>query len=143
MSESESDQTSEPASATSAFGAELGDAEGAESQHPVSPTDADEGAVEASSSGEESDASKPATNRFAILWFTLARIGLLLLVGILLYLVGARAWLLLLLALIISGLLSYLLLQPLRDAVSIRMAERVDASRARRAAAQAEEDDIY
>lgn len=43
----------------------------------------------------------------------------------LLYLVGARGFLLLVLAFLISGLLSFVVLAPLRDAMSARLARRL------------------
>lgn len=75
--------------------------------------------------------------------YTLARIGLLLAVAAVLYLVGVRSYLLVVLALLLSGLLSYVVLGRLRDAVSMKVAQRVDASREKRAAAQRAEEDLY
>jgi len=77
-----------------------------------------------------------------MLWYTLARIGLFLAAAAVLYLVGVRSWILIVLAFLISGALSLFVLGGLRDAVSVRMSERVEQRRAKRAEAQAAEDDL-
>jgi hypothetical protein len=81
--------------------------------------------------------------KYPLLLYTLARLGLLIVVGAVLYLAGARTWLLVILAFLISGLLSYVVLGRLRDGVSAKVATRIDASRERRAAASDAEDDLY
>lgn len=78
-----------------------------------------------------------------VLLYTVARILVFLVVAGILYLFGARGFLLLLLAVIISGLISFILLNRLRDQVSERVAARMDASKERRERAAAAEDDIY
>ena len=62
--------------------------------------------------------------RHAGLWYTGARIVLLAVVAGILYLVGARGFLLLLLAFLISGLISFVVLAKWREALSVRLAER-------------------
>lgn len=104
---------------------------GGESAEHLQPAAVDE-------SSEAADGS-----RYALLLYTLARIGLLLAVGGVLYLLGARTWLLVVLAFAVSGLLSFIVLSPLRDAISARMAARVDANKAKRAAAVQAEEDLY
>lgn len=54
----------------------------------------------------------------ALLYYTAARVVLFAVALGLLYLLGARSWLLLLLALLASGLASYILLSRQRDAVA-------------------------
>ncbi|MDQ1249544.1 MAG: hypothetical protein QG597_3919 [Actinomycetota bacterium] len=102
-----------------------------------------EAAAAESADAQPADAALPTGPKHPLLLYTLARLGLLVVVGALLYVVGARSWLLVLLALLISGLLSYIVLGRLRDGVSAKVAARVDAGRERRAAATAEEDDLY
>ena len=77
----------------------------------------------------------------AVLWYTLARFALLAVVAGVLYLAGARGAFLLLLALLISGLLSYIVLGKLRDLISIGIANRVDRKAQERAARLAKEDE--
>jgi hypothetical protein len=81
--------------------------------------------------------------RHALLLYTLARLGLLVVAGAVLYVAGARSWFLLVLAFLLSGLLSFILLGRLRDAVSAKVSGRIDATRQRRAAAASAEDDLY
>ena len=83
------------------------------------------------------------TDSHPILVYTAARLGLLLLVGLPLYLAGARGLLLLVGAFLISGLLSFILLDGTRarfsDSVSGffgRINDRIDA------AARAEDDEL-
>jgi Protein of unknown function (DUF4229) len=57
--------------------------------------------------------------------YTLARAAILGATLAVLWLVGARGILLVLLAVLISGLISYFALSGMRDAVSARVAERV------------------
>ncbi len=78
-----------------------------------------------------------------VMLYTLARVALLAVTAGLLYLLGARSWLLLVLALLVSGLLSFIFLGKLRDAMSVRMDRRLTAARARREAAARAEDDLY
>ncbi len=78
---------------------------------------------------------------YAILLYTLARIGLLFLVGFVLYLLGMRSILLIVVAFLISGLLSFFLLDRLRDAVSARFADRLARSKQASAARAAAEDE--
>lgn len=92
-------------------------------------------------SGVESPAA-PATGH-PFLLYTVARVLVFLAVAGILYLFGARGLMLLLLAVIISGLVSFIVLSSLRDKVSERVAARMDASRERRERAAAAEDDIF
>lgn len=77
-----------------------------------------------------------------ILWYSLARLVLLIVVGGILFLFGARGVLLLLLALLISGLVSFLVLDRLRNVVSLRVVERSERARSARQQRLAEEDDL-
>lgn len=76
-----------------------------------------------------------------MLWYTLARIALLAVVAGMLYLAGARGALLLLLALIISGLLSYIVLGRLRDMISVGISNRVERKAEERRQRQSVEDE--
>lgn len=58
--------------------------------------------------------------------YTTMRLLLLLLVALVLYAVGARGFLLIVLAALISAALSYLLLRGQRDALALRIAQRVE-----------------
>jgi len=60
----------------------------------------------------------------ALLKYTLLRLGLLAVTAGVLYLVGVRGWLLLLLAFLISGLVSIFALNRARDDVSVSLATR-------------------
>ena len=77
-----------------------------------------------------------------ILWYSLARLVVLILVGAILYGFGARGVLLLVLALLISGLVSFLVLDRLRNVVSLRVVERAERARSAREQRLAEEDDV-
>lgn len=77
-----------------------------------------------------------------LLWYSLARLVLLIVVGGILFLFGARGVLLLLLALLISGLVSFLVLDRLRNVVSLRVVERSERARSARQQRLAEEDDL-
>jgi Protein of unknown function (DUF4229) len=85
----------------------------------------------------------------ATLAYTSARILLLVVALILLYLVGARGLLLLALAFVVSGILSYVLLSRQRDRISSALTARVRNGRQRAAGfrtrleqgAQAEDED--
>lgn len=97
-----------------------------------------------SAAADDQQVAAPAAGpRYALLLYTLARLGLLIAVGAVLYLLGARTWLLVVLAFAISGLLSFVVLSPLRDAISARMAQRMDANKAKRAEAVRAEEDLY
>lgn len=61
-----------------------------------------------------------------VLSYTLARIGLFAVSAGVLYLVGARGILLLILALLVSGVASYVLLARQRDAISARVSDRLN-----------------
>lgn len=69
----------------------------------------------------------------ATLAYTSARILLLVVALILLYLVGARGLLLLALAFVVSGILSYVLLARQRDRISSALTARVRNGRQRAA----------
>ena len=75
--------------------------------------------------------------------YTAARILVFLAAAGVLYLFGARGFLLLVLAVLVSGLISFIVLNRLRDQVSERVAARMDASRERRERAAAAEDDVF
>lgn len=77
-----------------------------------------------------------------MLWYTLARIGLFLAAAAVLFAFGVRGWIMIVLAFLISGALSLFVLGKLRDAVSVQVSQRVEQRRARRAEAQAAEDDL-
>jgi len=102
---------------------------------PVSPSPEEE------SGGGSQTSGAAAGHPFLV--YTLARLLVFAAVAGVLYLVGARGFLLVLIALIISGLLSFVLLDRLRDRVSERVSNRLDAARERRERAAAEEDDIF
>jgi len=99
-----------------------------------------EDATEAADAGIGQAAEGPS---HPVVLYTLARVALLLVTAGLLYLLGARSWFLVVLALVISGLVSYLVLGSLRDAMSARLDRRIGAARARREAAARAEDDLY
>lgn len=90
----------------------------------------------------EKTSGSPTAVVHPFLLYTVARIAMFLAVAGVLYLMGARGLLLLLIAVVVSGLLSFIVLDRLRDAVSARVANRVDAARERRAQAAAAEDDL-
>lgn len=71
--------------------------------------------------------------------YTLARLGLLLACAALLHLLGARGLLLVVLAVLTSGLASFLLLTGLRDAMSAALVERRRLARALEAGTAAED----
>lgn len=78
--------------------------------------------------------------------YTSARILLFVAILAVLYLLGARSWLLLLLAFLLSGLLSFILLARQRDAMSVTVAERTKAMGERmdrRTRAEDEADDAW
>ena len=56
-----------------------------------------------------------------LLVYTLSRLGLFAVALGVLYLIGARSWLLLLLAAVLSGVASYVLLSKQRDALGQRL----------------------
>lgn len=85
--------------------------------------------------------NSPPQTPLAVLWYTLARIALLAVVAGMLYLAGARGALLLLLALIISGLLSYIVLGRLRDMISVGISNRVERKAEERRQRQSVEDE--
>lgn len=76
----------------------------------------------------------------SVIAYNLARFALLAVVAGVLYLLGARGLLLLGAAILISGLISFVLLSRLRDAMSAALDERVRRVRGRLAEAQARED---
>ena len=74
------------------------------------------------------------SGHFGFLFYNLLRIGLLLVVGGILYLVGFRSYLLVLVAVFISGMMSMVLLNRRRDAAVIslgkvyrRVSDRMDS----------------
>lgn len=111
-------------------------------QPPEDGSHHDGPALDAAGDDSSSDALPTAAAGHPFLVYTAARILVFLAAAGILYLVGARGILLVLLALIVSGLVSFVLLSSLRDRVSERVATRMDASRERREQAAAAEDDI-
>lgn len=95
---------------------------------------------DAKNTAETSPSPTPAGHPFLL--YTVARITLFLAVAGILYLIGARGFLLLIIAFLLSGLLSFIVLDRLRDSVSARLSQRVDRARERRAQAAAAEDDL-
>lgn len=73
--------------------------------------------------------------------YTIARLALFGATAGVLFLVGARGFLLLALAILISGIISYVLLSRQRDAVSASVTERASRMRENLAAGAAREDD--
>ncbi|MDT0327215.1 DUF4229 domain-containing protein [Nocardiopsis lambiniae] len=61
--------------------------------------------------------------------YTAARLGLFLAAFGVVYLFGARSWMALILAWLISGLASYVLLSRLRDRMSVSVSERLEKRR--------------
>lgn len=76
----------------------------------------------------------------ALLKYTLLRLGLLAVTAGVLYLVGVRDWLLLLLAFLISGLVSIFALNRARDNVSVSLATRRDTINERLEQSSAEDE---
>ncbi|MFD6951033.1 hypothetical protein A6A08_01040 [Nocardiopsis sp. TSRI0078] len=76
----------------------------------------------------------------SLLTYTAARLGLFAVAFGVVYLFGARSLVALVLAWLISGLASYVLLSRLRDQVSASAVERIESRRARLSAAAARED---
>ncbi|WP_026338550.1 DUF4229 domain-containing protein [Nocardiopsis sp. CNS-639] len=81
----------------------------------------------------------------SLLTYTAARLGLFAAAFGVVYLFGARAWIALILAWLVSGLASYVLLSGMRDKVSASAVERMerrkaDSLSARLSAASARED---
>lgn len=82
-------------------------------------------------------------NGHPVLIYTLARFGLLLLAGLVCYLIGARGILLIVLAFVISGLLSYVILYRQRDKAGARMGGYFSRMNQKIEASKASEDDLY
>ncbi len=80
--------------------------------------------------------------RHAGLLYTGARLVLLAVVAGILYLVGARGFLLLVLAFLISGLISFVVLAKWREALSARVAERFTKINNRIEKSKTAEDDL-
>lgn len=78
-----------------------------------------------------------------MLIYTAARLGLVLAVGALLYVAGARGWVLFVMAFLVSGIISIFALGRLRDQVSVAVSDKVDQAKEKRAATAHVEDDIY
>ncbi len=76
----------------------------------------------------------------SVLVYTLARAALLAVTAGVLFLVGARGFLLLGLAILISGVISFVLLSRQRDAVSASVTERASRMRDNLAEGAARED---
>ncbi|MCW2860224.1 MAG: hypothetical protein JWP48_1932 [Actinoallomurus sp.] len=77
----------------------------------------------------------------SVLIYTLSRLALLAATAGVLFLVGARGFLLLALAILISGVVSFVLLSRQRDAVSSSVTERAGRMRDNLAEGAAREDD--
>ena len=80
--------------------------------------------------------------RHAGLWYTAARVVLLAVVAGILYLVGARGFLLLVLAFLISGLISFVVLAKWREALSARIADRFTKINKKIETSKTAEDDL-
>lgn len=83
----------------------------------------------------------------SLLTYTAARLGLFAAAFGVVYLFGARAWIALILAWLVSGLASYVLLSGMRDRISASAVERMerrkaDSVSARLSAASAREDEF-
>jgi hypothetical protein len=83
----------------------------------------------------------------SLLTYTAARLGLFVAAFGVVYLFGARAWIALILAWLVSGLASYVLLSGMRDRVSASAVERMERRKAnsvseRLTAASAREDGL-
>ncbi|WP_444962332.1 DUF4229 domain-containing protein [Nocardiopsis sp. M1B1] len=83
----------------------------------------------------------------SLLTYTAARLGLFAAAFGVVYLFGARAWIALILAWLVSGLASYVLLSGMRDRISASAVERMERRRAdsvsaRLSAASAREDEF-
>ncbi len=83
-----------------------------------------------------------ARNSHTVLRYTTLRLAIFLLALALLWLVRVRGLLLVALALVISGLASYVLLSRQRDAMSVQLSAATARRRARAAARAAREDDV-
>lgn len=81
-------------------------------------------------------------NPHTVLRYTTLRLAIFLLALALLWLVRVRGLLLVALALVISGLASYVLLSRQRDAMSVQLSSATARRRARAAARAAREDDV-
>ena len=77
----------------------------------------------------------------ATLYYTVLRFGLFIVAFGVLYLAGARSILLLAGAILISGVISYFVLTPQRNAMSNALSKRVTGFRARLDAGNRAEDD--
>ncbi|MGV1035480.1 MAG: DUF4229 domain-containing protein [Candidatus Nanopelagicales bacterium] len=78
-----------------------------------------------------------------ILVYTLARFGLLIVAGLVCYLAGARGILLIVLAFLISGLLSYVVLYRQRDNAGVRMGGYFSRMNQKIEDSKSAEDDLY
>ncbi|MDQ6650821.1 MAG: DUF4229 domain-containing protein [Actinomycetota bacterium] len=81
----------------------------------------------------------PAVGALAVVGYSVARVLVFLLVGVVLSLVGLHGLLLVAVALVVSGVLSYVVLRPQRDAMSRFVADRVQRRRDGRAARDEED----
>jgi hypothetical protein len=61
-----------------------------------------------------------------VLVYTASRIGMFVVTLGVLYLLGLRTWLLILVSFLISGVASYVLLSKQRDALSTRISDKID-----------------
>ncbi|GAC1325040.1 MAG: hypothetical protein NVSMB13_07450 [Mycobacteriales bacterium] len=83
----------------------------------------------------------PPVGPLAVVGYTVARVLVFLLVGVVLSLLGLHGLLLVAVALVVSGLLSYVVLRPQRDAMARFVTDRVERRRAGRAGAGDDYDD--
>jgi len=81
-----------------------------------------------------------APQQHALARYTLARLALFFIVLVVGYLVGLRTWLLLLVALMVSGVASYFLLNRQRDEASVGVYDRVSKVTSKLEQRRAEED---
>jgi hypothetical protein len=85
---------------------------------------------------------EPTPNSHTVLRYTTMRLAIFVLALALLWLVRVRGLLLVALALVISGLASYVLLSRQRDAMSVQISAAANRRRQRAAARAAREDDV-
>ncbi|MFI6513921.1 DUF4229 domain-containing protein [Spirillospora sp. NPDC050679] len=76
----------------------------------------------------------------SVFFYTAARVGIFAVTAAVLALLGARGFLLLLLALLISGVVSFVLLSGQRDAMSAAVATGIQGSRRKMNQARSKED---
>ena len=113
----------------------------------VDLTDGGLSAPETETAAETGTTTGPVAGRgrsgHPILMYTLARFGLLIVAGAVCYLAGARGILLIVLAFLISGLLSYVVLYRQRDNAGARMGGYFSRMNQKIEDSKSSEDDLY